>query len=125
MDNLHLIMGLFIMCLFTFIPFGPVVVDMMVEMTYPISESISFVLPITAGRLVHVFFHKKLNIGFNSYGLYVSFACFDFGNFSVKFEENLSFFLFLTKLFLYSIKEPFRFLHFSALEGLDYYTSFI
>merc|ERR1719317_1261187 len=53
-DNLHLIMGLFIMCLFTFIPFGPVVVDMMVEMTYPISESISFVLPITAGRLYAV-----------------------------------------------------------------------
>jgi len=53
-DNLHLIMGLFIVCLFTFIPFGPVVVDMMVEMTYPISESISFVLPITAGRLYAV-----------------------------------------------------------------------
>ena len=47
-------MALFIICLFTFIPFGPVVVDMMVEMTYPISESISFVLPITAGRLYAV-----------------------------------------------------------------------
>lgn len=53
-DNVPVVMTLFIICLFTFIPFGPVVVDMMVEMTYPISESISFVLPITAGRLYAV-----------------------------------------------------------------------
>lgn len=53
-NNLHLIMALFIICLFTFIPFGPVVVDMIAEMTYPISESMSFVLPITAGRLYSI-----------------------------------------------------------------------
>ena len=83
-------MGLFIMCLFTFIPFGPVVVDMMVEMTYPISESISFVLPITAGRLVHVFTLKG----------YMFLLHLNFENFSVKFEENLYiFFHFLQKVF--------------------------
>jgi len=53
-NNLHLVMILFIVCLFCFIPFGPVVVDMIAEMTYPISESISFVIPITAGRLYAV-----------------------------------------------------------------------
>ena len=52
--NLPLMFALLVLCLFTFIPFGPVCVDMLVEMTYPVSESMSFVLPITAGRLYSV-----------------------------------------------------------------------
>merc|ERR1711962_37296 len=53
-DHLPLIITLLVLCLFTFIPFSPVCVDMLVEMTYPIPESMSFVLPITGGRLYSI-----------------------------------------------------------------------
>lgn len=48
--NLPLICTLFVICIFVFFPTGPVLVDMISEMTYPIPESMSFVLPITVGR---------------------------------------------------------------------------
>ena len=52
--NLALTISLFVACLFLFVPFGPVLVDMMAEMTYPIPESTSYVVPITAGRLYSI-----------------------------------------------------------------------
>ena len=52
--SISAIATLLVMCMFFFIPFGPVVVDMIVEMTYPITESTSFVVPITAGRFYSI-----------------------------------------------------------------------
>ena len=51
---LSLTMVIFIVNLIFFIPFGPVLVDIMSEMTYPIPESLSYVLPITLGRFYSI-----------------------------------------------------------------------
>lgn len=53
-NNLPLTFTLFVVCLFAFIPFGPILVDMMSEMTYPVPESMSFVGPITVGRFYSI-----------------------------------------------------------------------
>jgi len=46
----------FVISLFVFIPFGPVVVDMISEITYPISSSTAYVIPITLGRIYSIVF---------------------------------------------------------------------
>ena len=53
-DNIVLTITIFVIALFVFIPFGPILVDMISEMTYPIPESISFVVPITVGRFYSI-----------------------------------------------------------------------
>ncbi|XP_065669949.1 heme transporter FLVCR2 [Hydra vulgaris] len=45
---------LFIISTFFFIPFGPMLVALIAEITYPISESSSYVFPITLGRFYSI-----------------------------------------------------------------------
>ena len=52
--SMTLTFTLFIVSTFVFIPFGPVLVAIIAETTYPISESSSYVLPITLGRFYSI-----------------------------------------------------------------------
>jgi len=54
MNNLVFTFILFVLALFIFVPFGPILVDVISEMTYPVPESISYVVPITMGRLYSI-----------------------------------------------------------------------
>lgn len=53
-EILSLSVSIFIIALFIFVPFGPIIVDMIAELTYPVQESTSFVIPITGGRLYSI-----------------------------------------------------------------------
>jgi Fucose permease len=52
--KLWLSITVFIIALLLFIPFGPILVDTMVEITYPIPESTSFAIAITGARLYSI-----------------------------------------------------------------------